>query len=206
MEYSYTPLQAHTLSSSESDLPTPPALETHSHSRSQRKRDPSAFDLLADTLPSVDSTLPPTPSDPNASSRIHKIRIVEKFLTHNSLQPSSFPSPLPSTPHLLLSVQSSNESTAPDDDWLDDNSLSLLSSSDLEKLMDRYLFNVVNQLVQLAISDDDLKAELDHLDSRSVTVLLTLALALTRSPTLVAATLCFTTAVSSISPHSWRSC
>lgn len=90
------------------------------------------------------------------TSRIHKIRIVEKLLTHNSLQ-GVFPSPI--SPNLF------NFETS-DDDWLDDKSVSLLSSSDLEKLMDKYMFNVVNQLVQLAISDDDLKAELDHLDSR----------------------------------------
>lgn len=88
-------------------------------------------------------------------SRIHKIRIVEKFLTTNPLQ-ITFPPP--------------PNSTISEDDWLDDKSLSLLSSSDLEKLMDKYLLNVVNQLVQLAISDDDLKAELDHVDPRFITL------------------------------------
>lgn len=114
-----------------------------------RKRNPSSLGSTLDsTTPSADST-----NASNDSSRIHKIRIVEKLLNHNPL-------PTPISPNLF------NFSDSVDDDWLDDKSVSLLSSSDLEKLMDRYLFNVVNQLVQLAISDEDLKAELDHLDCR----------------------------------------
>jgi hypothetical protein len=172
MEYSYTspaPLPVPTPSN-----PIPSTVEGHPDSRRPRKRDPSsAFDPSSDPLPpsldpalALSSTAPG--GDSSASSRIHKIRIVEKFLTHNPLQPSScppLPSPLSPATHPILTVNLSTDS-ATDDDWLDDKSLSLLSSSDLEKLMDRYLFNVVNQLVQLAISDDDLKAELDHLDSR----------------------------------------
>lgn len=117
-----------------------------------KKRNPSSFEepQLADTESYQ------RPSDPSQdTSRIHKIRIVEKFLTHNSLQ-GAFSSPISPS----VNFESS------DDDWLDDKSVSLLSSSDLEKLMDKYMFNVVNQLVQLAISDNDLKAELDHLDLR----------------------------------------
>lgn len=50
-------------------------------------------------------------------------------------------------------------------EWLDDQQLSQISSSDLEKLMDRYFMAVVQQLVQVASLDDDLIAELDSLDS-----------------------------------------
>jgi hypothetical protein len=119
-----------------------------------RKRNPSTLESTVDSTPQESPSTDPMNSS-NDTSRIHKIRIVEKLLNHNPL-------PSPISPNLFNHTESS------EDDWLDDKSVSLLSSSDLEKLMDRYLFNVVNQLVQLAISDDDLKAELDHLDSRSL--------------------------------------
>lgn len=56
-------------------------------------------------------------------------------------------------------------------EWLDDQELSQLSPEDLEVLMDRYIMVVVKQLVQLAALDDDLKAEIDSLDSSGFSLL-----------------------------------
>jgi hypothetical protein len=168
-----------------------------------RKRDPSTLEPTPQDAPFSSSDPNLTNPSSNDYSRIHKIRIVEKLLTtHNSL-PSPNHHPLlfnPNDPSPSFSIS--------EDDWLDDKSLSLLSSSDLEKLMDRYLYNVVNQLVQLAISDDDLKAELDHLDSRSLLPSFP-CLDLShpnRSSLTTAATRYSTTAVSSTSPPWSRSC
>ena len=56
-------------------------------------------------------------------------------------------------------------------EWLDDQELSQLSPEELEVLMDRYIMVVVKQLVQLAALDDDLKAEIDSLDSSGFSLL-----------------------------------
>ena len=61
--------------------------------------------------------------------------------------------------------------SAGDDDWLDDNQLSDLSVSDIESVMDKYTISIVNQLVQLASVDDDLKAEIDSIDSNGFSLL-----------------------------------
>lgn len=55
--------------------------------------------------------------------------------------------------------------------WLDDQELSEMSTEELEVLMDRYIMVVVKQLVQLAVMDDDLKAEIDSLDSSGFSLL-----------------------------------
>jgi hypothetical protein len=57
------------------------------------------------------------------------------------------------------------------DQWLDDAQLALMSTTDLEKLTERYLMSVVKQLVQLASVDDDLRTELDALDSSGLSLL-----------------------------------
>ena len=56
-------------------------------------------------------------------------------------------------------------------EWLDDHQLSNLSTAELEVVMDRYIMIVVRQLVQLAAVDDDLKAEIDALDSSGFSLL-----------------------------------
>lgn len=50
-------------------------------------------------------------------------------------------------------------------EWLDDTQLSSLSNNELEVMMDRYIMDVVKQLVTLATVDDELIAEIDSLDS-----------------------------------------
>jgi hypothetical protein len=50
-------------------------------------------------------------------------------------------------------------------EWLDDTQLSSLSNGELETMMDRYIMDVVKQLVTLATVDDELIAEIDSLDS-----------------------------------------
>lgn len=55
--------------------------------------------------------------------------------------------------------------------WLDDQELSELSTEELEVLMDRYIMEVVKQLVQLAALDDDLRAEIDSLDTSGFSLL-----------------------------------
>jgi hypothetical protein len=55
--------------------------------------------------------------------------------------------------------------------WLDDQELSELSTEELEVRMDRYIMVVVKQLVQLAALDDDLRAEIDSLDSTGFSLL-----------------------------------
>ena len=55
--------------------------------------------------------------------------------------------------------------------WLDDQELSEMSTEELEVLMDRYIMEVVKQLVQLAALDEDLKAEIDSLDASGFSLL-----------------------------------
>ena len=55
--------------------------------------------------------------------------------------------------------------------WLDDQELSLLSTEQLEVLMDRYIMAVVKQLVQLAAVDEDLRTEIDALDNNGFSLL-----------------------------------
>jgi ankyrin repeat protein len=55
--------------------------------------------------------------------------------------------------------------------WLDDQELSEMSTEDLEVIMDRYIMEVVRQLVQLAALDDDLRAEIDSLDTSGFSLL-----------------------------------
>jgi hypothetical protein len=113
----------------------------------------------------------------SGDSRMHKIRIVEKLLTSSSSSSSTR-----GTGGVMAAAMSSGREAVmgnglfppggasslmpsqSDDGWLDDSTLSTLSTSDLEKLMDQFLVRVVQQLVHFATMDDDLKAELDHLD------------------------------------------
>jgi hypothetical protein len=55
--------------------------------------------------------------------------------------------------------------------WLNDQELSELTTEELEIIMDRYIMEVVKQLVQLAALDEDLKAEIDSLDSSGFSLL-----------------------------------
>jgi hypothetical protein len=55
--------------------------------------------------------------------------------------------------------------------WLDDQELSELSTEELEVVMDRYIMEVVKQLVQLAALDDDLRTEIDSLDTSGFSLL-----------------------------------
>ncbi len=130
----------------------------------------------------------------------HKIRIVEKLgtmkyaLTHEDTSPNSASllSPPSHDENASASVSSNpgrglirshshsqlNDGTDatsnPHSDsvkWLDDQELSELSTEELEVLMDRYIMVVVKQLVQLAVMDDDLKAEIDSLDASGFSLL-----------------------------------
>jgi hypothetical protein len=64
-----------------------------------------------------------------------------------------------------------NDDGVPEQQWLDDTQLALLSTNSLQLLMDQYLLSVVTQLVQLASVDDDLRIELDALDSSGLSLL-----------------------------------
>ena len=86
----------------------------------------------------------------------HKIRIVEKLgLMSNNIDSSAAGDP----------------EAADEENWLDEHDFSLLQPADLEKLMDRYLMSVVKQLVEIASVDDELRAELDSLDSNGYSLL-----------------------------------
>ena len=136
---------------------------------------------------------------PGDFDKEHKIRIVEKLgtmkyaLAHdealqNGASSSSSPNDgsIPSgwssarglTPRLpgysgIASTEGGEHAVVSTDGvkWLDDHELSELSTEDLETLMDRYIMVVVKQLVQLATMDDDLKAEIDSLDSSGFSLL-----------------------------------
>lgn len=116
--------------------------------------------------------------------RENKIRIVEKLgnvqsalIQVNSLQ-DPFKSIIPINSDVSISPIDKNNIlnlslpvSAGDDEWLDDNQLSNLSASEIEELMDKYTISVVNQLVQLASVDDDLKTEIDSIDSNGFSLL-----------------------------------
>ena len=59
----------------------------------------------------------------------------------------------------------------PHRDWLDDSTLSRLSLLELEKLSDQYIYQVVNQLVNLADGSNELLAELDEVDQSGYALL-----------------------------------
>eukprot|EP01032_Pedospumella_encystans_P014775 gene14775-16944_t len=129
----------------------------------------------------------------------HKIRIVEKLgtmkyaLTHEDTSPNSASlfSPLAHDEHapgvashavrgltrshshsqLTDGADAPSNTHADSVKWLDDQELSELSTEELEVLMDRYIMVVVKQLVQLAVMDDDLKAEIDSLDASGFSLL-----------------------------------
>ena len=129
----------------------------------------------------------------------HKIRIVEKLgtmkyaLTHEDTSPNSASllSPLAHDEHapgaasyavrgltrshshsqLTDGTDAPSNTHADSVKWLDDQELSELSTEELEVLMDRYIMVVVKQLVQLAVMDDDLKAEIDSLDASGFSLL-----------------------------------
>lgn len=107
----------------------------------------------------------PAPSSLD-DSRIHKIRIVERLL-HSGGPGGVLGLGLDGALGVGGSPGSKPGPVLPpsDDGWLDDTTLSTLSTNDLEKLMDQFLVRVVQQLVQFATLDDDLKTELDHVDS-----------------------------------------
>mmetsp|Transcript_15268 Transcript_15268/g.22982 ORF Transcript_15268/g.22982 Transcript_15268/m.22982 type:complete len:868 (+) Transcript_15268:91-2694(+) len=115
--------------------------------------------------PPVAPPIPPTPSSLMDESRTHKIRIVERLLTQTT-DSSHLRSPGPMFEAGTLYSPAQSE-----DGWLDDKALSTLSSADLERLMDQFLLRVVQQLVQIATMDDDLQAELDHLDPSGYSLL-----------------------------------
>eukprot|EP01038_Epipyxis_sp_PR26KG_P014148 gene14148-18986_t len=56
-------------------------------------------------------------------------------------------------------------------EWLDDLELSKLSNNEIEAIMERDIMSVVKQLVQLASLDDDLKAEINSLDTTGFSLL-----------------------------------
>lgn len=124
----------------------------------------------------------------------HKIRIVEKLgtmkyaLTHEDPPPGgagASANVLDSAPLVgytgrltprgqaapAFAEGSDHHATHDGVKWLDDQELSEMSTEELEVLMDRYIMVVVKQLVQLAVMDDDLKAEIDSLDSSGFSLL-----------------------------------
>lgn len=56
-------------------------------------------------------------------------------------------------------------------EWLDDMQVSNLSNGELEELMDRYIMSVVQQLVQYGSVDEDLRTEIDAVDSNGLSLL-----------------------------------
>lgn len=56
-------------------------------------------------------------------------------------------------------------------EWLDDTVVSSLTNQELEEVMDRYIAAVVRQLVQLGSLDEDLRAEIDDVDSNGLSLL-----------------------------------
>lgn len=113
--------------------------------------------------------------------REHKIRIVEKLSTVNtalstekfdgSKSPGSRMRITPRNKKIKAGDEQhkSDKSISPDLglDWLDEGEISALSVRDFEVTMDKYVVQVVNQLVQLAAVDQDLQSELDELDTFS---------------------------------------
>lgn len=55
--------------------------------------------------------------------------------------------------------------------WIDDHELVLLPSKELEEQMDLYLISIVNQLIQVASLEDDLKSELEAWDSNGFSII-----------------------------------
>lgn len=112
--------------------------------------------------------------DENLMDKENKIRIVEKLgymksaLLHEDHNNNN-------NNHELIRINSSqsNDGNGGEigEDWLDDNQLSALSHAELEALMDKYITTVVKHMVQLASVDDDLKAEIDSLDSSGFNLL-----------------------------------
>lgn len=120
----------------------------------------------------------------NDVDREYKIRIVEKLgymksaLLHdeNSSGPNSLGM---SSEHHHLGLRSpfirNSEGMMVDDDdtmkWLEEHELSNLSNVELEQIMDQNIEVVMQQLVQLAVLDEEMKAEIDALDSNGYSLL-----------------------------------
>lgn len=143
--------------------------------------DSGKFNFHAPTLSSTDTPLSMALSNLGRESfvRENKIRIVEKLGYMKSalageegfekLRSPTFLNPTTSEVggplHRLDSTASTSEAGSDGMEWLDDTQLSRMSNAELESVMDRYIMAVVKELVQLAAVDDELKSEMDSLDS-----------------------------------------
>lgn len=106
------------------------------------------------------------------NNRVHKRRILESFMAANGLDLEEYNKRYPiSLQHTSPGHSLGMSQDWKEDEWLDDNALSVLSNADLESLMEQFLFRIVRQLVQLATSDDDLQAELHSLDESGYSLL-----------------------------------
>jgi hypothetical protein len=114
------------------------------------------------------------------NDRQHKIRIVEKLgsirniagLNGNSIEGPDRIS-LMTPPPFLSKKKSTTDGgiITGENQWLDDQELSKMTNAQLETLMDEYIISVVKQLVNIAMADDELKAEIDSLDSHGYNLL-----------------------------------
>ena len=113
--------------------------------------------------------------------REYKIRIVEKLgymksaLLHDDHQ-SPYMVSNNSLAKLIVKpdpevTDVDNNNSSEDMKWLDENELSNLSNKELETIMDQYIESVMEQLVQLAVLDEEMKAEIDALDSNGYSLL-----------------------------------
>jgi hypothetical protein len=118
--------------------------------------------------------------------RDHKIRIIEKLTTvTNSINPSKGVQSNRLEVNLInndYNISNFGSNLGPglgvaqglfgdNLEWIDDHELALLPAKELEKQMDLYLLSIVNQLVQVASLEDDLKSELEAWDSNGFSIL-----------------------------------
>ncbi|RYH18524.1 hypothetical protein EON65_27100 [archaeon] len=96
--------------------------------------------------------------------RQYKIRLVEKL----GYMKSALGQDDASNFRRHLSKEHGSEDNV---EWLDDSEVSKLSNAELESIMDKYIMTVVKQLVQLGSVDEDLRAEIDAVDSNGLSLL-----------------------------------